>query len=182
MPTTATTSRSPSGFIDRTADANLAFVEELFEETVDECLALKRHIAEQRLEDAVGRRRNAVDGSTCSSRSSRPRRSTCCKGDMKHFGFEGILDEAEMGRPQGVLVAPHNWGSLIGYYMQLHVGRAITNFYRAEHDPLSTDVLVADGYAIKDGAATVPDSAGFGLTLDEAKFAGGVKMRFDARG
>ena len=35
------------------------------------------------------------------------------------------------------MVAPHNWGSLVGYYMQLHVGRAIENFYRAEHDPLS---------------------------------------------
>ena len=36
--------------------------------------------------------------------------------------------------------------------MQLHVGRAITNFYRAEHDPLSNEILVAGGYDIK----TVP--------------------------
>ena len=37
----------------------------------------------------------------------------------------------------GLLVAPHNWGSIIGYAMQLRVGRGITNFSRAEHDPLS---------------------------------------------
>jgi L-alanine-DL-glutamate epimerase-like enolase superfamily enzyme len=167
-------------FIDRTKDSKLAFVEELFEETVDDCLALKRHIAERGLETLV------ADGETQSRLDPfKPlvaaKAVDVLQGDMKHFGFEGILDEAEMGRPQGVLVAPHNWGSLIGYYMQLHVGRAITNFYRAEHDPLSTDVLVADGYSIKEGVASVPDAPGFGLSLDEAKFAGGVKIRFDVR-
>jgi L-alanine-DL-glutamate epimerase-like enolase superfamily enzyme len=168
-------------FIDRTADAKLAFVEELFEETVDDCLALKRHIAEKGLKTLV------ADGETQSKLDPfKPlvaaRAVDVLQGDMKHFGFEGILDEAEMGRPQGVLVAPHNWGSLIGYYMQLHVGRAITNFYRAEHDPLSTDVLRAEGYSIKDGLATIPDTDGFGLAVDDVKFAAQVKIRFDARG
>jgi L-alanine-DL-glutamate epimerase-like enolase superfamily enzyme len=165
-------------FIDRTKDAKLAFVEELFEETVDDCLALKRHIAKRGLKTLL------ADGETQSRLDPfKPliaaKAIDVLQGDMKHFGFEGILDEAEMGRPNGIIVAPHNWGSLIGYYMQLHVGRAITNFYRAEHDPLATDVLVAEGYAIKDGLATVPDAPGFGLSLVDAKFADGVKLRFD---
>ena len=78
-------------------------------------------------------------------------------------------------------IAPHNWGSLVGYYMQLHVGRAVTNFYRAEHDPLSTDVLVAEGYDRKDGTSSVPDAPGFGLSIDEKKFASDVKVRFDLK-
>jgi L-alanine-DL-glutamate epimerase-like enolase superfamily enzyme len=61
----------------------------------------------------------------------------------------------------------------------LHVGRAITNFYRAEHDPLSNKVLIAEGYDRKEGLATVPKSPGFGLTIDEKAFAGDVKIRFD---
>ena len=78
-------------------------------------------------------------------------------------------------------MAPHNWGSLMGYYMQLHLGRAIRNFYRAEQDPVTTDVIIADGYSIEEGYATVPDAPGFGLTIDEAKFASEVKVRFDLK-
>jgi L-alanine-DL-glutamate epimerase-like enolase superfamily enzyme len=100
---------------------------------------------------------------------------------MNRFGYEGILLEASWCEPQGLRVAPHNWGSLVGYYMQLHVGRAIANFYRAEHDPLSSDVLIADGYSIKEGLAQVPDAPGTGLVIDEAKFAEGTKIRFDLR-
>ena len=71
---------------------------------------------------------------------------------MNHGLNEGRhSSEAAMARPHGCLVAPHNWGSLAAFYMILHVGRAIPNFYRAEDDPLDTDVLVADGYAIKGG-------------------------------
>jgi L-alanine-DL-glutamate epimerase-like enolase superfamily enzyme len=40
---------------------------------------------------------------------------------------------------------------------------------------------VADGYAIKGGFATVPDAPGFGLRIDEAKFAAGIKPLFDLK-
>ena len=81
----------------------------------------------------------------------------------------------------GLQVAPHNWGSLIGFYSMLHVGRSITNFYLAENDPVDTDVLIAEGYAIKDGLASVPDSPGFGLKVNENRFAATIKPRFDIR-
>lgn len=166
-------------FIDGTADADLAFAEEMFEERVEPCLEFKRHIAEKKLETLL------ADGETQSKLDPfkplvEAKAVDVLQGDMKHFGFEGILDEADMAAPQGILVAPHNWGSLIGYYMQLHVGRAIKNFYRAEHDPLSTDVLVAEGYAIENGKATVPDAPGFGLAIDERKFAA-LKVKVDVR-
>jgi L-alanine-DL-glutamate epimerase-like enolase superfamily enzyme len=103
------------------------------------------------------------------------------QGDMNRFGFEGILTEAAWCRPQGLRVTPHNWGSLVGYYMQLHVGRAITNFYRAEHDPLSNEVLIADGYKIQNGLASVPEAPGFGLKIDEDKFSMKARVKFDFR-
>ena len=65
--------------------------------------------------------------------------------------------------------------------MQLHVGRAVTSFYRVEHDPLATDVLIADGYDRKDGSSSVPAAPGFGLAVDEKKFAAEVKVRFDLK-
>jgi len=166
-------------FLARAGELDMAFVEEMFPEQVDQCLELKRFIA------AGGWKTLLADGETQGNLDAfkpfiRTGAIDVLQGDMRRFGFEGILTEAAWARPQGVLVAPHNWGSLVGFYMQLHVGRAITNFYRAEHDPLSTDLLIADGYKIADGTCTVPDAPGFGLKLDEKKLSD-IKVAFDLR-
>ncbi|MCX8036538.1 MAG: hypothetical protein N3D11_05690 [Candidatus Sumerlaeia bacterium] len=167
--------------LERHNDAlNLAWLEEMFPEDVAKYLDLKQFIGTHGWKTLI------ADGETQSDLEAyapfiAAKAVDIFQGDMNRFGFEGILAEAEMARAQGLLVAPHNWGSHVGFYMQLHVGRAITNFYRAEHDPLSTDVLVADGYEVKDGTCSVPDAPGFGLRLDEAKFASGVKVRFDLK-
>lgn len=68
---------------------------------------------------------------------------------------------------------------LVGFYMQLYIGWAITNLYRAEHDPLSNDILIAEGYRISEGYATIPDTPGFGLKINEEKLAANARVRFD---
>jgi L-alanine-DL-glutamate epimerase-like enolase superfamily enzyme len=165
-------------FLQHVADAKLAFVEELFPETVDDCLALKQFIKEQ------GGATLLADGETQHELETfKPfiaaRAIDVFQGDMNHFGIDGILIEATWAAEQKLRIAPHNWGSLGGYYQQLHVGRAIPNFYRAEHDPLSNRVLLADGYSRKNGFATLPDTPGFGLAIDEKAFARDVKIRFE---
>lgn len=165
-------------FLARVAGVKLAFVEELFPETVDECLALKQFIKEQ------GGATLLADGETQHELEAfKPfiarQAIDIYQGDMNHFGIEGILTEASWAAEQMLRIAPHNWGSLGGYYQQLHVGRAIPNFYRAEHDPLSNQMLIAEGYSRKAGLATLPDSPGFGLLIDEKAFARDVKIRFD---
>lgn len=167
-------------FLDKVGGENLAFVEELFPETVEECLELKTFIKDK------GWATLLADGETQGDLAVfkpflKARAIDVYQADMNRFGFEGILTEAAWAKEAGPVVAPHNWGSLVGYYMQLHVGRAVSNFYRAEHDPLSTDVLVADGYDRKDGSSSVPAAAGFGLSIDERKFADEVKVRFDLK-
>ena len=159
---------------------NFAFLEEMFPEQVEKCLELKRFIRRHGWKSLV------ADGETQSKLDAykpfiEARAIDIFQGDMNRFSFEGILTEASWCRPQGLQVAPHNWGSLVGYYMQLHVGRAITNFYRAEHDPLSNAVLIADGYDIRNGSASVPDAPGFGLKIDEDKFASTVRVNFDLK-
>lgn len=173
---------APAGtrrFLDRAGRLDLAFLEEMFPETVDDCLALKKFIADH------GWKTLLADGETQGNLEVfkpfiNAKAIDVLQGDMNHFGFEGILTEAAWAKPQGILVAPHNWGSLVGFYMQLHVGRAITNFYRAEHDPLSSDVLIAEGYTIQDGRCSVPDAPGFGLKLDEEEFRN-AKINFDLK-
>jgi len=161
-------------------DMSLAFLEEMFPEQVDQNLELKAFLAEHKLKALV------ADGETQGALEPlkpfmEARAVDIYQADMNGFGFEGILTEAAWARPHGLQVGPHNWGSLIGYYMILQVGRAIANLYRAENDPLDTDVLMAEGYALKDGLATVPDTPGLGLKINEARFAASVKPRLDLK-
>jgi L-alanine-DL-glutamate epimerase-like enolase superfamily enzyme len=159
-------------------DYNFAFLEEMFPEKIKSCLELKRYIRQHGWKTLV------ADGETQSKLDAykpfiEARAIDIFQGDMNRFGFEGILTEAGWCKAQGLQVAPHNWGSLVGYYMQLHVGRAITNFYRAEHDPLSNAILIADGYEIQNGSSSIPAAPGFGLKINEEKFATKARVNFD---
>jgi L-alanine-DL-glutamate epimerase-like enolase superfamily enzyme len=160
---------------------NLAFVEELFPEDVALDLEMKAYLREQKLATLI------ADGETQNSLEPfKPliaaRAIDIFEGDINQFGIDGILTEAAWAAAEGLQVSPHGWGSLLGFYASLHVGRAITNYYRAENDPLDNDILVADGYAIQNGSVRVPDAPGFGLKLDEAKFAATIKPKFDLKG
>jgi L-alanine-DL-glutamate epimerase-like enolase superfamily enzyme len=166
--------------VDGIGDQDIAFAEELFPEVVEHCLELKQFIRDRGWKTLV------ADGETQGNLDVfKPfiaaKAIEVYQADMNRFGFEGILTEAAWAAEQQLLVAPHNWGSLVGYYMQLHVGRAIKNFYRAEHDPLSSRVLTAAGYDRRDGETTVPDAPGFGLSLNEEAFRKDVQVRFDLR-
>ncbi len=166
-------------FLQRASDLRLAFFEEPFPEQIPQCLELKRFIAERGwktlLADGEGQHDLAAYRPFVDAKAL-----DVLQGDMNSFGIEGILAEAAMARPQGILVAPHNWSSLLGFYLQLHVGLVVPNFYRAEHDPLASDVLIAEGYRIDSGACSVPDAPGFGLAIDERRF-DRVSVNFDLR-
>lgn len=157
---------------------NIAFAEEMFEEEAEACLEFRELLRSH------GSKTLIADGETQDDLDVfkpfiEAKAIDIYQGDMRRFGYEGILLEASWCEPQGLRVAPHNWGSLVGFYMQLHVGRAVPNFYRAEHDPLTSEILVADGYSIKEGMAGVPDAPGAGLAIDEKKFAAEATVRFD---
>jgi len=167
-------------FLNALADVRLAFAEEMFPETLVDCESLRAYIAEQGWPTLI------ADGETQESLDPlRPlieaHAIDIAQADMNRFGIEGILTESKLAEPNGVLIAPHNWGSLVGYYLQLHVGRAIPNFYRAENDPLVSEALVAEGYVIADGTSSVPNAPGFGLTLRESALEREAKLRFDLR-
>lgn len=166
-------------FLRRAGPAGLAFIEEPFPEDVEQCLDLKRFIAGQ------GWKTLLADGETQKDLDAyvplvRAGAIDVLQGDMNGFGIEGVMAMAALGRPQGVLIAPHNWGSRVGFTMQLHVARAVGNFYRAEHDPLHGELLTAEGYTIAEGQCRVPDLPGFGLAIDEERFRD-VKVLFDLK-
>jgi L-alanine-DL-glutamate epimerase-like enolase superfamily enzyme len=161
-------------------DYHFAFLEEMFPEQIEQCMELKQFISRR------GGKTLIADGETQQNLDAyKPfiaaKAIDVFQGDMNRFGIEGILTEAAWCQAQGLTVGPHNWGSLIGFYMQLHMGRAITNLYRAEHDPLSTDVLIADGYQIQDGYCRMPDSPGFGLRINDGRFGASARVNFDLK-
>ena len=167
-------------FLDRAGDVGLVFAEEMFPEVVEQCLALKEFFRQRKWDTLL------ADGETQGELEVfKPfiaaNAIDLLQADMNRFGIDGILTEADMARPKGIRVAPHNWGSLLGFYHQLQVGAAVDNFYRAEHDPLTSEVLVADGFSIREGQATMPPTSGFGLRIDEQRFAAEAKVRFDLR-
>lgn len=165
-------------FVER-ADCDLAFTEEMFPENVEQDRALKQFYKEKGFSTLV------ADGETQHDLNGfKPFIETqtldILQGDMNSYGIEGIRAEAALAKPQGIKVAPHNWGSLMGFFHAIQTGASIENFYRAEHDPLTSPLLVVDGYAIKDGFVTPPALPGFGLALDEKRFAE-KKLKFDLK-
>ena len=167
-------------FADGVGDVNLAFTEEMFPEVVEQCLALKEFYRARKWDTLL------ADGETQGdlevfSPFIAAKAIDVLQADMNRFGIEGILTEAQMAHPQGIRVAPHNWGSLLGFYHQLQVAAAIDNFYRAERDPLSSDMLAVDGYTIKDGYVVLPTTSGFGLRINEERFAAEAKVKFDLK-
>ncbi|MHC4796656.1 MAG: enolase C-terminal domain-like protein, partial [Planctomycetota bacterium] len=161
-------------------DFNFEFMEEMFPESIEQYRNLRHFMAKHKYRALI------ADGET----QARPENLKpfidakvidIFQGDMRGFGFEGIMTEAQWCQAAGSRVAPHNWGSMTGFYAQLHVGRAITNFYMAENDPLTSEVLIADGFNIKDGRCSVPQTPGLGLKINPVKFADRIKVRFDIK-
>ncbi len=166
-------------FIERIGDVKLAFTEEMFPEVVEQCLAFKEFFRSKSLSTLL------ADGETQGDlQVFKPfiaaKAMDVLQADMNRFGIEGMLEEASMARPQGIRIAPHNWGSLLGFYQQLQIGAAIDNFYSAENDPLSSELLIAEGFTIKDGYATLPPTSGFGLRLNEERFKA-TEIKFDLK-
>ncbi|GMU21080.1 MAG: racemase [Phycisphaerae bacterium] len=161
-------------------DYDFAFIEQMFPKDVKKCLELKAFIREKGWKTLVAEGEN--DSRLDAWKHFIEQEAVdVLQGDIIVFGFEGVAEYAAAGHPHGIRVAPHNWGSNIGYHMQLQVGRALPNFYMAEEDPMTSDLLIAEGYDRKNGLSTVPDVPGVGLRLKEARFAD-AKVHLDLKG
>jgi L-alanine-DL-glutamate epimerase-like enolase superfamily enzyme len=154
-------------FILDTANCNLAFLEEIVrDDTVETFRELKEHLrsinSDTKIADGENKRKPEQMSEWVEHQVV-----DILQGDMNLYGYEDILAEAAMAKPHGAQIAPHNWGSLFGYYLQLHAGKAIENFYMAEQDPMTCPAVITDGFKLSDGRSTVSDAPGVGLKLDE---------------
>jgi L-rhamnonate dehydratase len=88
--------------------------------------------------------------------------------DMYANGFVRMAAIAQDCARHGVMVAPHNFGSKLGFYPQVHLGLVTPNWAFSETDDSAFPALRAEGFRIADGRAELTGAPGLGVTLDEA--------------
>ena len=90
--------------------------------------------------------------------------------DLLSYGFSDWLALGAKLDGWGVHSAPHHYGRHIGNYAVCHLAGALARLAFAEWDETVTPGLDGGGYVIEEGQVVVPDSPGFGLTLDAEVF------------
>jgi L-alanine-DL-glutamate epimerase-like enolase superfamily enzyme len=94
--------------------------------------------------------------------------------DVLRPGFSRWLEVGPMLDRWGTRSAPHHYGEPFGNYAACHLATAIRNFEGVEWDDAAVPALDASAYAIVEGEVRVPDLPGFGLALDEDRYAEAV--------
>lgn len=162
----ATTKR----FLEEVND-ELHFVEEMFPEDIEEDLELKTWLRQK------GWRTLVADGESAREEKHfvpyiQARALDVLQGDMRRFGFTRLLNLSRMTSTTGIRLAPHNWGSYLGFYMQLVLARGIPNFLMAEQDPGKTDLFAGSSrFELREGKVRVPEVPGCGLEFRRDEFA-----------
>jgi L-rhamnonate dehydratase len=90
--------------------------------------------------------------------------------DIFSHGFTRWLRTGKQLDGWNARSAPHHYGGHIGNYTAAHLAGAIRDFAYIEWDDVTTPGLDASGYTVRDGWVNVPETPGFGLTLDETAF------------
>lgn len=149
-------------------ETELTFAEEMFPEDVDADLRFKEAIRDRGLKTLV------ADGESVGEfRDFDPYLEAdaldVVQPDIRGLG---LSLEWRLARRIEVLgssarLAPHNWGSHLGVYMQAVLARGIPNFFMAEMDTSTSDLFDTSAFEFNDGYMTVPDVPGCGLVLRE---------------
>jgi len=89
--------------------------------------------------------------------------------DMNTTGYTRLLAVARACARHGITVAPHNFGSKLGFYSQVHAGLVTPNWEFSEADDSAFPALRADGFRLEHGRAGLTGMPGLGVALEEAR-------------
>jgi L-alanine-DL-glutamate epimerase-like enolase superfamily enzyme len=164
-------------WLDAVSENNLFFVEEMFPESIADDTALREYI------HSKGWKTLIADGESAGELDYfDPYLKAGCidvvQPDVRAFGLslEWAMSRRIAELQPRARLAPHNWGSHLGGFMQLVLGRALPNILMAEIDTSRCELFDASAFTWSDGKIRVPDTPGFGLVLDDelfrAKYAG----------
>ena len=89
------------------------------------------------------------------------------QGDMNQAGYLRLRESAADCSRHGMTMAPHNFGSKLGFYAMIHLGLVTPNWEFCESDDTQIPALVPDGFEIRDGRARLTGAPGLGVALRE---------------
>jgi L-alanine-DL-glutamate epimerase-like enolase superfamily enzyme len=149
---------------------DLFFVEEMFPEDVKQDLQLKEYLRKQEWKTLVADGESAKEVKHFDPFIEKEALDVL-QPDMRALGFtlQWELSRKAAAKPS-IKLAPHNWGSFLGLYMQLVLARGIPNFLIAEEDRSTSDLFDTSAFVMKEGRMSVPDTPGCGLVLREDVF------------
>lgn len=146
------------------------WAEEMFPENVPDDQALKAHIKTKGFKTLVADGESARDLDDLVNFIDAEALDVF-QPDVRAFGLTRQAAAARrLAVKPGLSLAPHNWGSFLGLYMQLTLARGISNFLMAEQDVSTSDLFDASAFTFRDGEVRVPDDPGCGLKLDDNVF------------
>jgi D-galactarolactone cycloisomerase len=146
------------------------FVEEMFPEQVDRNLMFKGHLREKGFATLVADGESASDIDDFETLIVKQALDVF-QPDIRAFGITRVCALARrLSLNPRLKLAPHNWGSFLGLYMQAVVGRAVPNLLIAEQDPSTSDLFDTSAYLFRDGKLRPPDIPGCGITLRDDVF------------
>ena len=148
-------------FLDAVGE-ELYFVEEMFPESVEEDLKLKDWLRYRGWKTLVADGESAREPAHFAPYLE-AKALDVLQGDIHVFGLGRLTELARLAKPAGATLAPHNWGSFTGLYLQLVLARGIPNFLIAEQDPAATEVFDVSAWELREGKMRVPDLPGLGM-------------------
>ncbi len=146
------------------ADEALFWIEEPFPENLAQDLELKAWLR------GHGRQTLLADGESVGDAAQyRPyiqaKALDVLQANVLGFGLQRLRELSRATAPAGISLAPNNWGSFFGFYLELILGRGIPNLLLAEQDPCASDAVDVSGFEFKEGRARVPDTPGCGWAV-----------------
>jgi D-galactarolactone cycloisomerase len=87
--------------------------------------------------------------------------------DMNATGYLRLRAAATASDAHGMTVAPHNFGSKLGFYAQVHLGLATPNWEFCETDDSQFPAFDARGFRVRRGMAQLTGAPGLGVILRE---------------
>jgi D-galactarolactone cycloisomerase len=89
------------------------------------------------------------------------------QADMNAHGFLRLRAKAAVENKLGMTMAPHNFGSKMGFYAQVHLGLVTSNWEISELDDCEFPAFRAEGIVVAKGVAKLTAQPGLGVTLKE---------------
>ena len=86
---------------------------------------------------------------------------------MNRNGYLRLRTDAEDCAKRGMTLAPHNFGSKLGFYAMIHLGLVTPNWEFCESDDTQIPALNPSGFVIERGVARLTNTPGLGVKLRE---------------